>query len=488
MVEWTAEKLETAKEVLRKSLTVKGACKKLSQAFDSEVSTDALGKAFKRNELDPPSDHLLCDTYKIEWRKGVYDFTYNRERHSASFGWVEEWFLMYSDTGPGEGKTKYEVVLECHRRGLDWVTEDFLDWFFRQTNFAKSRYPAAPHQEFTSDEQVAQSMAKLSSVRRHRKLVDRSTDQLKDEIESLRTEVEEYQRLWDFDKCQATFPLIKVKSKQFNTGGSRYLIAAINDDHAGKKIEERPVGITHNIFNREVYYNRHQYIQHLLKQAIEIHQPDGVILFNLGDSFEALLENIRNGMHRDMYGKPFENYKDAVWASTSFGKAVREVTDVPCEFYFIPGNHDRLEADKKSRTEFIMGQIFTERIQNELKSDRVDVQFGGGVASVMLPNGLNVIAHHGHLKELKPKDKDWKNFVDIHGYRDAQRYLTLQAHFHSYMRKNFLRGTHVTLSSIVGSDDYGTDQVHVGNLPMFTMFLSTGNEEQTIGPYNLQVA
>lgn len=491
MVEWNEETLQRAVQELRKSTTVKEACNRLGEFLNEEVSTNALRKAFQRNDLESPSHYLICNRWKIKWESKTYDVQFqNSTLPPMSFELIEKIVLLYVKHHPGQGMTAREVAEYLYLEDdIDYITEELVTWLMRSFRISKDMFPCPPHKFGDTDEEVIQYMTrradaflkeKYREVNSVKSLVNENR-QLKDEINELTQIIGTTESLVDKQVSQLVYPEID--------GGKNYLVVFLADPHAGKKVEKNSLTAMQNEFNQDVFKQRGELICSIIQRESKWLKDivDGVMFVNLGDNLEALFENMRSKQYMEMYGDPFSNYMDVIDLNYNIINCLNKEFEMPVDAVKIAGNHDRISHEKNHHDEWVITQIIAERVAREFKdNDEVDVKVGAPVTSILLPNRTNLICQHGNLKEIKAEEKYWPNFVDIHGHPEAIRYLTAQGHFHRSAMKWFRKGVHVDVPPYVGTDYFATDHLHKANEAGFLMMLTNRFEERPVGPFSLQ--
>jgi hypothetical protein len=284
--------------------------------------------------------------------------------------------------------------------------------------------------------------------------------------------------------------LNKIDLRIDDTTGST-LIIPVSDLHIGKKF--KAINMKSTDYNISVLKERLQramaYIE-LLKPHV-IDRVDNLVYSCLGDNFEAIFANMRPGQHLTMDLHGIDQYKEVIEFHVTFMNFIMDTfPDAKMTACFQGGNHDRIFADKRWDSEEILNYIVTDRIASEFKNTpdtKLDVLLGAPVTSMMLPNGVNLISQHGHLKNIKTS-KDVMNFIGVHGEPAAKRYLVSQGHFHHWEVKweaGFNYKFYMN-SSFCGKDEYAMDKIHTGCNAEFMMIESSKNNDLFYGPYNLE--
>jgi hypothetical protein len=514
---WDNEKIWYAIEVLGSSMSVYEAALSISAKYDVDISVDALGKAFKRHGFNAPSTYLKdwraeeqvseIETteestsnvfdYYINFEERTYRFFFKDSLYTLTFDDMEQACFLYSGVQPGQNLTARQVTQYFMiEKGYEAISEEFISWMFKRIGFFKEMSPAAPHQRFTTVEEIAQSMAVRQDAMMKSSLKVRQIKEQQKEIRRLTGIIENYNSVLDLcDKINGiTFKSfdysgVEPVPPEFSRGTK---ILGIGDVHAGKNVPDHRFKNMNNIYNREEFQRRIKLIASYIRQEgagdSEKGGKDLFILTGLGDWFESLLFNMREGMFRDTYGTPEEQYDDVIWAFCTVLKAAEESYSCPIRAFYVPGNHDRLARNKEDKSEHLVAHSILQTIRAKFEHcERVVIEKGADVNSIMLPNEVNYIFFHGHIGPLSPSstDKDYTNFVAVHGYPGARRYLLQAGHFHTFTVKTFFNGRMVWVPAVCGNDYYSVDHIAKGS-PAEIIFLdSLEIVDQVIGPYPL---
>lgn len=522
---WSDETINLSLSILENSTTIEEACSIMSERLGTDVSRHALQKAFKRAGIMAPSHYLKEDDqqgleattgsekgmseedasdvseisrkeWSIDHENKVYRFFYKSSEFDLSFEEVEECCFLYSRVSPGKDLSAISIAQYLYiDKNHDWVDVDFVVWMFRRIGFSKKMYPQAPHQAFDSVEEIAlAAMKRQDAFVKSQKSATQVVNQ-RQEIERLRKELTGLYSVLELDErlnARGSTNKFTIKSEAAPVASKSYhKIIAIGDVHAGKEILQRSFYKKNNTYNREEFYRRIKLIAEYISidSAKNPVKPESVVFAGIGDWFESIFANMREGMHREMYGTPEEQYDDVIWAYTHLLERVCETyPSIPIHAFYVPGNHDRFHKNKEDRTEAFMAHILTDRIRKQFTEPNVHINKGGTVNSIMLPNGVNFIFLHGHVSPLSPSsnDKDYTNFCTIHGYPDAKRYIICSGHYHTFLFRNFINGKVLWVSSVCGNDYYSSDIIAKGGPAEFVILNSHEVVEELSGPYPLQ--
>lgn len=495
---WTENRLKKAVEALENSETVKEAASKL------EVSTSALRNAFAANELQSPSNYL--EQYnELDYVDGTWDFSWDEEEYefrvvvntpleketfvrSLTFDDVEKMCVMYSEQDGCFGMTSKDVVdyfvYEC---GYTWMTYQFVLWALKSMGIVHKSHAIPPHMLgksksniFATIRQQKENILKYQTSKKH----------THDYVEELENQLEEI-----FNACKLTKHLLNESSMKFDhrdvhlSKDGKGLVIAFGDAHAGKKVDNTNVlAKKQNEYSEMVFKQRVENMCAYIRLMAHDCRDDIEYLYalNLGDNFESLLGNMRDGMMGQMYNHHFDQYRQVKAMNEAVLQTLlEEFPGVPIRYVMVPGNHDRMLKDKAAATEVVLMDIFCDHLQDKYEHyDNLEILPGAPVSSVYLPNGVNLIFSHGHLKAWKDDNKV-NNAINIHGYGDAERYLLFQGHYHSFHLLSGYNWRMHRVPAIVGNDEYSLNHIEKGNRPAFIGVLTCQENDLLLGPYNL---
>lgn len=507
---WSEETINVALEVLEQNESVQEACDALTLRFGEEVTDSALRHAFRRLGLKSPSHYLMevdettteasespvkVDAPTVyEWKidEDVYRFCYNHGKQCLTYEDMEQACFLYSDVDPGQGLTSEEVAQYFYvEKGYDWIDAGFVSWMFKRIGFSKKHYPQAPHQAYQSIEEIAVAASKRKDALLKSQMKVQQIKVQQREIRRLQAELDDLYSIVDFANDITGRPIVKeFDYTELPNKNMVHKIIPIGDLHAGKLVTQRNHYKEHNTYNREQFFRRVNLIADYIGwDAANNPQPDTVIFSALGDWFESIFANMREGMAKGMYNWCEQQYDDVVWAFTTLVKTCRDSYKCHIRAFYTPGNHDRFAKNKEDRSEAFMAHVLTDRLATEFQNDeQVEINKGGTVNSIMLPNGVNYIFFHGHVVPIQPlsQDKDLTNFCKLHGFDDAKRHFTTGGHYHTMLLRSFYGGKALWVPSVCGSDYYSTDNIAKGNPAEFVIVNSYDIGEEIQGPFCLQ--
>lgn len=506
-MKWDKEALDTAVQYLRDEGSIRAALKRMEVEYGEEISVDALGKAFNRHGLKPPSEYIEggpdykepeVDTEDIEFEND-WQINYDSSKHlfiwrgqniEMTFGELEIACVLYSKMGPGEGYTSGEVAQYFFNEGYEWASEKFFQWMFKKINFTKRRFPHAPHQVFHSREEIIKNAYNRSDA------IIKGAEYkgiLKEQKRQIRTLREQLKNMTSMISVTGeALEDAEVRGVYLDLygdpmGDCNVLIAPISDLHNGKKVQDQPHARPQNVFDQDVFWTRVETYCKLVESLGKEKRGsyDLIHISGLGDYFEALLMNMRKGQFitSDSYGG--QQYKAVKDAYCRINETFLNSFDAPITNIIQGGNHDRLSKDKAPQDEEVLAFQLAENIKDYFRDEeRITVSFGAAVCSIMLNNGVNLITTHGHLKRMR-KDKDFDSFTKIHGYPEADRYLVLQGHYHCFKVLTGYDFRAIWNPAFCGDDGYNLNKLSVGAPPEAIFIDSSTKHDRIIGPFNL---
>lgn len=505
-MKWDKKALETAVRFLKEEGCIHRAISRLEMEYEEDnISVDALGKAFSRHgyhtpshyaeqsenapEQGEPTDMEFEENWLINDEKSRHEFLWRGMDIKLTFGEMETAIALYSNVPPGKGMTAGEVAQYFFHEGHEWASEEFFKWMFSKIGFTKKKFPMAPHQVFHNREAIIRSAYNRSDAivkgTEYKGIIKEQERQ----IETLRGQLKNITRMISATgKALEEAEVIKVDFRSKKVVGNRHiLVAPLSDLHNGKKVEDQPYAKPQNVFNQEVFWERVERYCRLVKQMGRQRRGyyDRIHIAGLGDYFEALLMNMREGQFitADSYGgAQYKAIKDAICLII---ETYVEAFGCPVFALIQGGNHDRLSEDKAPGDEEVLAFQLAENISDYFRfEDRVQVEFGAAVASIMLENGVNLISTHGHLRKLK-SEKDFATFIQIHGHPEASRYLIIQGHYHCFKVLTGYNWRAVWNSSFCGNDGYNLNKLNTGAPPEAVFLDVCENHDQLVGPFNL---
>lgn len=265
------------------------------------------------------------------------------------------------------------------------------------------------------------------------------------------------------------------------------LIIPVSDVHYGKRfVSDNPRYKDYNKFVADVRLQQIMSIISSKKQ--DLSHIKNIVYLSLGDNFESLFGNMRNGQYltMDILGRD-QWVKVVQFHSTLINHIRQTFPDSEMTMQFIPGNHDRVFADKSFNSEEVINAILADRISVEFKNDqKMKWVVGEKVVSVMLPNNVNLISHHGHVVKVPDTNVQINNVITLYGSKKASRYIVAQGHLHEFKYRSGSNFKYFINPSICGSDEYTIYDLKLESPAEFCMIHSTEDDDLILGPYTLK--
>lgn len=298
----------------------------------------------------------------------------------------------------------------------------------------------------------------------------------------VKTLIEDFKKINSVKNYIDTVNLPEIKKVKANKSKRKTLIIPLSDIHFGKVYKG---DLNHGEINVNVLEKRKETI----KQFIINNKGDydNVIYLSMGDTFEALLGNMREGQASGMDLHGFDQYKLGVQFHSEIIKTIKQAypkQNIDC--YFIPGNHDRVTKNKEFNSEDLMNAIMTERLGVEFKSDkRIKMFVSEWVQPIRINKDVLLIAQHGHQSKIKDDDKGLASFVYTHGDRMTKRHIIIEGHYHHFKSKAIRDILYITNPSVCGADEYSVQKLNLTSEPAFIMISVDDKNEHIIGPFRL---
>jgi hypothetical protein len=515
MASWSLEVADKCIEILQQNVYVMDSLDEISELLGENVTSGALRAAFMRIGINPPSSYLAKDlevaekpveevvepppSNDLEWKFDVdnrcYHFYHYDGHFVLTFEEVETICLMYSSVGKGLGKTAAQIASYLVRsKDYHDISQDAVEFVFKRIGFTKKMKPVAPHSRFQNMEEY---VVRLNKVQDDLLKKDHNLDQLKLQqkmIKDLQGELTElYSRSEVIEELTKRpvklFDFSNVKGMLDNSGKVVDIIP-ITDMHIGKFFEPHELSFLNNRYDKNVFVQQVGKICEIIRHNAKGRKVDMVLALNLGDTFEAILAQMRDGMFQGMDAWTIEAWDLAIAAMVEIIDTILEAYQCPVQFVLIGGNHCRVTRGKDERTELFTAYQLTKHLKAWYRDNgRLTIQCGSDINTILLPNGLGVIAQHGHLGPLRPlsPEKDFVNFKELHGHPKADRHLLISGHFHHTVFRSVRRDCHVCyLPAPFESDDYATKELHKNAPAEFVSFTSDEKNLLLVGPYSLE--
>lgn len=527
---WNDKKIEEAINVLHDSATVAQACNKISDLLKDEVTPDSLRKAFQRNGYDSPSTYLSLQTpeelyeelFDEELEEEVEEELYEEYEADGDYHYNEmtDLYLVYVPHKRKPMQIPGKLIREWNEAysnmsvgGAETINQICKTWSISRKDFTaikKAMKWTHDQDPFTDEEHLTNDPADLAeNLVQKKRLAFEKQFRKKEwkEIErdairwrelsyhlgvtpDLKTVKETIDDIKNIEKyCHNISIDKKISKKTIQTKKGSSLIIPVSDLHVGKKYTAKNLkNKTFNLSELKKRLSRAMGYITMTRPHFE-DRISHIVYSSLGDNFEAIFGNMRPGQHltMDIFGA--EQYKEVVEFHVCFLSFLREeFPNIPITAVFQGGNHDRIFGDKKWDSEEVLNYIMTDRIATEFKdvpSKELEVLIGEPISSITLPNNVNLITQHGHLKGLS-NNKDIANFINMHGDKKSTRYLISQGHFHHWETISGYNYKFYMNSSFCGNDSFNLDKIGVGSPAEFMMVESAVNNDIFYGPFNLE--
>lgn len=480
---WNLDKIEAAKKVLAKSSSVKKAAKKLN------TTPGALRKAFKRYSLPSPASFLKSQSddersFILDSVNELYIFKKEDEEFPLTFEEVEQICVGYCNKPDGLGKTAGDVADTLG------VPVGKIEIAIASMGLTHKSFPVAPHQVLENSDSLVRAIRQQREASlkeyKYQKGIKSYVAELEDEVRAFRESIKIVDDLFMPDTLQMQAPSVQISDN--------VLFIFFTDAHAGKLVlndsellgpKRKQIEYNSKVFKKRLA-NLCAYIQHVAE--IYGHMVDNIQLFNLGDSCEALLANMREHQGLEQYNYLEEQAREVKFMNTSVIETVRQsfAEGVPIDFYKIGGNHDRLTKDKGAHSESLATYLFVDALRERYRGyPNLTIHAAPAIMSVLYPNKLNLIGQHGHYAKWESRAQI-QSAVYNHGYPEAERYLLVQGHRHTFDVVSEGNMRRLIVSAIVGADQFTSDQLGLPiEPPGFHCVLSGKHSDLVIGPFNL---
>lgn len=507
---WTEEAIDDAKEALTRSETIADAVELLREEYGhADVTSGGLRRALYRHDAGKASSFLASkeqlrasDEVKnyLRVREDGYEVGYNGREYFIDETRMRTAVVLYSSKKHG-GMSKSAAEVSAYFIQHGWLPNDTDHklWYhiFREMEQYKFLTPETLLQRRIDAEEVQSSNRMLrEAIKKQESSLHREIDDYKKIIRSLEKELDYYTSLERFlaDSVDGDPKIRSIEPVALTPQGRSSLIFMLSDLHAGMKYSTGALHRARASFNKDVFVDRVQnYIAYMrLVSDTTIGEVGHVHFAFLGDNFEALLANMRNGqfLSMDLFG--VDQYALAVDALYLVSKEACELfPHATKDFVFQPGNHDRVTRDRAFHSEDLIVSAMVREISSRLDAsgmldDKTRCLFADRTVSVLLPNRVGVVSRHGHrggngkLSQSKGLKMD-----KIHRPKGAKRLLYLQGHYHNFQVSSFEDIRMVTNPSFCGDTDYNVDDLELTAPAEFVAIESMDRSDIFHGPYNL---
>lgn len=513
-IKWTQEYLQQALNTLKNSKTYQEALAQIGE------SGPALRSAFQKAGLNPPSTYvgqnLSPEDPEVDEddAEDFDDADFSDFVHPENYHIAGDWVIVYtpkrfykipkdkfdgmhydySNMIPGGSLTINQICKKYGIRRVDFVQ---IKTACRWTH---------DNDPYTDDAHVKHDANTLANdlIQRHRQAFE--VTYRKKELAELKRSANNWNKVVAWMGGEQEFDAFKLRVdrlknfKEFCEGAEvevldaqvgfegkkkeRVLIIPVSDLHAGKTYDPDPL-TGHNPINKVVLKSRIAKIVKYIEDHAKLGTYDRVVYLGLGDDFEAMFGNMRQGqlLSMDMHTK--EQYQFVISFHTTLLKTISKCFPNSKRLaIFQGGNHDRLFDSREWNSESLVTYILVDRIQKEFKEGEINFYCGKPVMSLSLPNGTNIISQHGHVGKVSP-EKDVVNYVSLHGNKTSENYLVIQGHLHKLYFQSVNNIKYLINPSICGPDDYSHYHLNKSAPAEFVMVSSTQEGNQLVGPFTL---
>lgn len=503
---WTKEVIDDCKEALGRSESVSEAVELLVDEYDHAfINSDSMRHAFGRYVGQPPSDFVGLppdeepENYIIE-KSSSYDVCWEGVVYNITEARMKEAVVLYSAKKRGGlGKTASEVCTHFIENGYlpAGVSHKMFHYIFRELEQTKFFSPETTIQqrdqdplEAASENRHVREALRLSYAGRESERKDYQAF-----IKKLQKDLDYYLRLDGYlEGIVDGKPLVKEipRRKILQTGST--LVFMLSDMHSGLKYSAGALSKPRADFDSKVFKERvERYLAYAeLVKGICGHRVEHVHFAFIGDNFEAVLANMREGqfLSMDLFGT--EQYSQAVEACSLITRKICELfPNTSKDFVVQPGNHDRVTKSRDYHSENLLAACMTREIQKDLQrygllDNETRIFFADSAVSVMLPNQVCLISRHGHRGGNSQSSVTTGLKVDkTHSLEGSKRVIQIQGHFHNLQVRRFDNILMVTNPSFCGNSDYNIEDLNLTAPPEFIAIESCQNTDLIHGPFNL---
>lgn len=427
---------------------------------------------------------------------GHYNIVYQGVQYRL--GEVEAEYIGYLYTrSEGLGLTATQTAKHLNLTANRYLPLGAINLFIREMNIRKDTRLDLPHHLDTNPLDVADDLRMKREIFKER--YERDFSEVIKENLTRRSEIQ-------YEKLNQRFDLLKESlpddySRDFTVdtedkSGYVVRVIPIADLHGGAKVISRDVNHWSS-YNKKILVERVDKICNIISQA-DYSNVDAIHMTFLGDMFEALLGNMRDGQARDMDLLGIDQYRlvrdqisriiNTVYVTVrNISREDIRSMPIPITVICQGGNHDRTTQTKDFDSEELINYILTDRIRQDfIHLDwPIEILVGSRIESLILENGYNLITQHGHLNRLRTT-KDVDAFVNIWRRGNCERTIVIEGHRHNFNVLTGLNWRKYICGSIIGDTKFGASKLLVGAPPDFFMLDLTEDGERIIGPYNLR--
>jgi hypothetical protein len=266
--------------------------------------------------------------------------------------------------------------------------------------------------------------------------------------------------------------------------GESVVVCIVSDIHAGKKFGSSNPRF--QSFDKNKYDAHRMSLMGMMRDKLDkFDKPSKLVYAALGDNFESLFANMRDGQYLTMDATQQEQYEMVIGLHVSMLTHLCLLhPDMPIEAVFMPGNHDRLFESKGYDSEIFVNYLVCSAIASKLRVYKnLKIVCGKQVMSVQTGLGVELLLHHGHLSSNKT-ELDLINFAHVHGDGKPTRKVILQGHTHRFVSMQAGHGiTGVWAPPFVTGDEYTHYNLNKMSNPGFLMMEITEDHDAVYGPF-----
>lgn len=534
MLKWTPELVEKCKSQLRLSSSVTEALTRIYNEYGIKLSINALQKGFRRLNVESPSKFLKpihedevedeqiefdFDEDETEFDDYDEDLEFNDFKTEENYHFTDTHVLIYTRTKfykikkdlfesmhfdysnmkPGGSLTINQICKKYKIRRADFIRiKNACHWTHDNDPYTDEQHVKSSPNDL-ANALIQKHRAEFEHLFRKQELIDLKTDashwrkakqyfghditpeNINNKIKSLFS----IKSFCDNTKIQTLEPTRRVSKYASSESISLYI--PISDLHVGKTYD--PFNSKFSKYDKSVLVERMKMVIAYIKEyANTSKNVENVYYSSLGDDFESLFGNMREGQFLSMDAYTKLAFQTVINFHVSVLKQIKEsFPDVPVTAVFQGGNHDRLFESKDWGSESLVNWLVTKTIEDEFEDGEIEFLCAPPIASYMLPSGVNVISQHGHIAKIKT-DKDVVNYMSIHELEGATRHLIVQAHLHHTLFKSVKNSKFLVNPSVCGSDSYSHNNLAVDAPAEFVMIETTSKDIRLVGPFNLDIS
>lgn len=488
-MDWSDDKIKKITKSLSESNTIQGAIDKLGW----ETTPSAVRHALRARGLPSPSEYFKNGGEEVHSEQ-YYEFDWADEVIILSEEQMKRLCTMRSEVD-GLGMTCEQIAIKYPM--FDHTLRDsfgsplpaeFYEEVFNIVGQKKNRSSETLAEASEDPLKVAEETRHVREMLKEQfyQTPNRKLDNFLKRQDDFFKEVRDSLKVFDDLEFRDLSKDVPRKDEQDARSG----VVLLSDLHGGFRFTTEEIVANYknivNEFSREILIDRIGYVCKIIEEH-DWAPYDELVYINLGDNFEALLANMREGqfLTMDVYGKQqYQLVLDCLLMVEHTLERVAKKYDIPLRSIYIGGNHDRITKDKAWNSEELVNYILVDRIASQFSGDK-EILPVRGPCKINLKCGTCVVASHGH-QNMPKSDAQIVMHKDLHGEPNARRYLIVQGHLHHLLFKTGKDWTYVVNPSVVGATEYSVEGLDRCSPPMFAMIECTQYEEKIIGPYNLR--